>query len=253
MNYSNGIPDFIDLENSSNYIDSIDSFMDADGHYYIILRIYGPGIDLKLNTDEPIKTINLDPINSFVVPNYRGFNMFFSMCDVSMYIENLLYVKKLKKVENLDKSYLYDDDDSLVINSIYFGTNTKNQFNDSLNNKKYYNNIGVYYLRGSHLDVNYPDNVIVDVYDNKILLSQISSSNGDGANNLCDSLLFVSQNRIENKSDQYISYMTTVPYTYKKLKYNNTIISSGLLSLKNSDYINTNSGSSAFSKCYTLN
>lgn len=229
--------------------------MDADDHDYIIFRIYGPGIDLKLNTDEPIETINLDPINQFVVPNYRGFNMFFSMCDVSMYIENLLYVKKLKKVKYLNEPYLYDDDDSLVINSIYFGTNTKNQFNDSLNNKKCYNNIGVYYLRGSHCDVNYPDNTIVDVYDNKILLSQISSSYGEveGANNLCDSLLFVSQNLIENKSDQYISYMTTVPYTYKKFNYSDTIISSGLLSLKNSDYINTNSGSSAFSKCYTLN
>ena len=175
------------------------------------------------------------------------------MCDVSMYIENLLYVKKLKKVKYLDSPYWYDEDDTLLINSIYFGTNTKNQFNDSLNNKKCYNNIGAYYVRGSHYDYYYPDNVIVDVYDNKILLSQIPSSYGEGedANSLCDSLLFVSQNIIENKSDQYISYMTTVPYTYKK--FSDTIISSGLLSLKNSDYINTNSGSSAFSKCYTLN
>lgn len=252
MNRSSGIPGFIDLENSSNYIDGINSFMDADGHVYIILRIYGPGIDLKLNTDEPIETINLDPINQFVVPNYRGFNMFFGMCDVSMYIENLLYVKKLKKVENLDKPYWYKDNDNLVINSIYFGTNTKNQFNDSLNNKKCYNNIGAYYIEFS--GYSYPGNAIVDVYDNKILLSQISSSNGEeeDANNLCDSLLFVSQNLIENKSDQYISYMTTVPYIYDKFNSGFTL-SSGLLSLKNSDYINVNGGSSAFSKCYTLN
>lgn len=253
INYSAGIPSFIDLENSNNYIDGIYSFMDADGHVYIIFRIYGPGIDLKLNTDEPIKTINLDPINQFVVPNYRGFNMFFSMCDVSMYIENLLYVKKLKKVKNLDKPYSYNYNDNLVINSIYFGTNTKNQFNDSLNNKKCYNNIGAYYLRGSSYAYNYPYDAIVDVYDNKILLLQISSGDEKGTNNLCDSLLFVSQNYIENKSDQYISYMTTVPYTYDKFNDTDTIISSGLLSLKNSDYINTNSGSSAFSKCYTLN
>lgn len=226
--------------------------MDADGHVYIILRIYGPGIDLKLNTDEPIKTVNLKPINQFVVPNYRGFNMFFSMCDVSMYIENLLYVKKLKKVKNLDKPYWYKDNDSLVINSIYFGTNTKNQFNDSLNNKKCYNNIGAYYISGSYYEDHYPNNVIVDVYDNKILLLQQFTSDGGGANNLCDSLLFVSQNLIENKSDQYISYMTTVPYIYDKFESGFTV-SSGLLSLKNSDYINTNSGSSAFSKCYTLN
>lgn len=227
--------------------------MDADGHDYIIFCIYGPGIDLKLNTDEPIETINLDPINQFVVPNYRGFNMFFGMCDVSMYIENLLYVKKLKKVENLDKPYLYTEDDNLVINSIYFGTNTKNQFNDSLNNKKCYNNIGAYYLSGSYDDSAYPDNAIVDVCDNKILLQNFNfGGEGGGANNLCDSLLFVSQNYIENKSDQYISYMTTVPYIYDKFESGFTV-SSGLLSLKNSDYINTNSGSSAFSKCYTLN
>ena len=247
-----GVTDFHDLENSSNYIDGIADFVDADGHDYIIFRIYGPGIDLKLNTDEPIETINLDPINQFVVPNYRGFNMFFGMCDVSMYIDNLLYVKKLKKVKYLDGPYWYDDEDNLVINSIYFGTNTKNQFNDSLNNKKCYNNIGVYYIGGSHYDSSYPDNVLVDVYDNKILLSQISRGDGNGANNLCDSLLFVSQNLIENKSDQYISYMTTVPYIYDKFESGFTV-SSGLLSLKNSDYINTNSGSSAFSKCYTLN
>ena len=179
--------------------------------------------------------------------------MFFSMCDVSMYIENLLYVKKLKKVKNLDKPYSYNYNDNLVINSIYFGTNTKNQFNDSLNNKKCYNNIGAYYLRGSSYAYNYPYDAIVDVYDNKILLLQISSGDEKGTNNLCDSLLFVSQNYIENKSDQYISYMTTVPYTYDKFNDTDTIISSGLLSLKNSDYINTNSGSSAFSKCYTLN
>ena len=178
--------------------------------------------------------------------------MFFSMCDVSMYIENLLYVKKLKKVNDLDKPYLYDYNDNLVINSIYFGTNTKNQFNDSLNNKKCYNNIGVYYTKSSNYAHGYPNDTIVDVYDNKILLFQISNPNGKGVNNLCDSLLFVSQNLIENKSDQYISYMTTVPYTYDKFE-NGFTISSGLLSLKNSDYINTNSGSSAFSKCYTLN
>lgn len=176
------------------------------------------------------------------------------MCDVSMYIENLLYVKKLKKLKNLVEPYWYDYNDNLVINSIYFGTNTKNQFNDSLNNKKCYNNIGAYYLSGSYYDSSYPDNVLVDMYDNKILLLQIhSDGDGEGANNLCDSLLFVSQNLIENKSDQYISYMTTVPYTYKKFNYSDTIISSGLLSLKNSDYINVNGGSSAFSKCYTLN
>lgn len=46
--------------------------------------------------------------------------------------------------------------------------------------------------------------------------------------------------------------MTTVPYTYDKFE-NGFTVSSGLLSLKNSDYINVNSGSSAFSKCYTLN
>lgn len=246
-------PEFYDLENSSNYIGNIADFVDSDGHDYIIFRIYGPGIDLKLNTDEPIETINLDPINQFVVPNYRGFNMFFGMCDVSMYIENLLYVKKLKKIDNLGTPYYYNPDDTLLINSIYFGTNTKNQFNDSLNNKKCYNNIGAYYVSGSYYNNRYPENILVDVYDNKILLLQPSGFGMQGVNNLCDSLSFVSQNLIENKSDQYISYMTTVPYTYYKFNDSNTIISSGLLSLKNSDYINTNSGSSAFSKCYTLN
>ena len=107
-------------------------------------------------------------------------------------------------------------------------------------------------MGGSYYDSSYPNNVLVDGYDNKILLLQISSGSGEGANNLCDSLLFVSQNLIENKSDRYISYMTTVPYTYDKFE-NGFTLSSGLLSLKNSDYINTNSGSSAFSKCYTLN
>lgn len=246
-------PEFYDLENSSNYIGNIADFVDSDGHDYIIFRIYGPGIDLKLNTDEPIETINLDPINQFVVPNYRGFNMFFGMCDVSMYIENLLYVKKLKKIDNLGTPYYYNPDDTLLINSIYFGTNTKNQFNDSLNNKKCYNNIGAYYVSGPYYNNRYPENILVDVYDNKILLLQPSGFGMQGVNNLCDSLSFVSQNLIENKSDQYISYMTTVPYTYYKFNDSNTIISSGLLSLKNSDYINTNSGSSAFSKCYTLN
>ena len=46
--------------------------------------------------------------------------------------------------------------------------------------------------------------------------------------------------------------MTTVPYTYYETS-SGYMVSSGLLSLKNSDYINVNGGSSAFSKCYTLN
>ena len=57
----------------------------------ILMEVYGEGIDIKLHMPDNVDEENTETtIPKAIIPNYRGFNMFFNMGDAPMYIDNLL-------------------------------------------------------------------------------------------------------------------------------------------------------------------
>lgn len=195
----------------------------------ILMQVYGEGIDIKLHIPDNVDEENTETtIPKAIIPNYRGFNMFFNMGDAPMYIDNLLL----------------QTDFSFTGCELCFSKDIKKQFNNTIGNK--YRITGIdYYVDSSSshgpsiqgIDINGNGNITIktDMITNAYL----------------DSCYFFKKNDL-------LQDPLSIPYSVKTPSYiyydkNNDHYISGLLSLTNGKQIGINYDFSEFSKCYTLN
>lgn len=199
----------------------------------IIMRVYGEGIDIKLHAPDNIQNNNKITISSNVVPNYRGFNMFFNMGNESMYIENLLLQPDFQ-----NKGF-----------ELCFSRDVKKQFDNTTDNKYKITDVYTYVTDSNHYGP-FPNQQFLNIDKN----CNIIIKNNMYYNNVrkLDSCYFFNKLAIMPNPD-------SIPYSvlasgYKYGKSNSyTQYTSGLLSLTNGSQIGVDCDFSAFSKCYTLN
>lgn len=200
----------------------------------IIMHVYGEGIDIKLHAPDDIQNNNEITIRSYVVPNYRGFNMFFNMGNESMYIENLLLQHNFQNTDF----------------ELCFSRDVKKQFDNITDNKYKTTNVYTYVTDSSHYGP-FPNNQQLNIDKNCNII--ITSGQYNNVRML-DSCYFFNRSSIIPNPDSIPYSVLASGYTkgdssqYGGIKY-----TSGLLSLTNGSQIGVDCDFSAFSKCYTLN
>ena len=200
----------------------------------VLMRVYGEGIDIKLHAPDNIQNNNKITISSNVVPNYRGFNMFFNMGNESMYIENLL-LQPAFQTQGFE---------------LCFSRDIKKQFNNITDNKYKITDVYTYVTDSSHYGP-FPSQQSLNIDKNCNII--IKNSMSYNVREL-DSCYFFNYLQIIPNPD-------SIPYSVLASGYTNgnsneggsTKYTSGLLSLTNGSQIGVNCDFSAFSKCYTLN
>lgn len=196
----------------------------------ILMQVYGEGIDIKLHMPDNVDEENTETtIPKAIIPNYRGFNMFFNMGDAPMYIDNLL----------LQTDFYFTRCCELC-----FSKDIKKQFNNTIDNKYKITNIGYYVNNSLHTGpsiqgININGNYNITIKKNMIPTVYL------------DSYYFF-------KRDDLLQDPLSIPYSVKTPSYifyegSDNSYCSGLLSLTNGKQIGINYDFSEFSKCYTLN
>lgn len=196
----------------------------------ILMQVYGEGIDIKLHMPDNVDKENTEiTIPKAIIPNYRGFNMFFNMGDAPMYIDNLL----------LQTDFSFTDSCELC-----FSKDIKKQFNNTIDNKYKIANIDYYVDTSSHIGpsiqgININGNCNITIKKNIIPATY------------SDSCYFF-------KGNDLLQDPLSIPYSVKTPSYiyhndGRDFYISGLLSLTNGQQIGINYDFSEFSKCYTLN
>ena len=195
----------------------------------ILMQVYGEGIDIKLHMPDNVDEENTETtIPKAIIPNYRGFNMFFNMGDAPMYIDNLLL----------------QNDFSLSYYELCFSKDIKKQFNNTTDNK--YKITGIdYYVNGSSNTG--PNMGGININGN----CNITIKKGIANSAWSDSCYFF-------KANDLLQDPLSIPYSVKTPSYiyhvdDHNFYVSGLLSLTNGQQIGINYDFSEFSKCYTLN
>lgn len=195
----------------------------------ILMQVYGEGIDIKLHMPDNVDEENTETtIPKAIIPNYRGFNMFFNMGDAPMYIDNLLL----------------QNDFSLSYYELCFSKDIKKQFNNTTDNKYKIADIDYYVNDSSH---NGPNIWGININGN----CNITIKKNMTASAWSDSCYFF------NTKD-LLQDPLSIPYSVKTPSYifhkdDNSFYCSGLLSLTNGQQIGINYDFSEFSKCYTIN
>lgn len=195
----------------------------------ILMLVYGEGIDIKLHMPDNVDEENTEiTIPKAIIPNYRGFNMFFNMCDAPMYIDNLLL----------------QNDFSNTGYELCFSKDIKKQFNNTTDNK--YKITGIdYYVNNSSSEGPNIGGININGNCNITIKKDITASV------LSDSCYFF-------KANDLLQDPLSIPYSVKTPSYifhedYHNVYISGLLSLTNGKQIGINYDFSEFSKCYTLN
>ncbi len=194
----------------------------------ILMQVYGEGIDIKLHMPDNVEENTETTIPKAIIPNYRGFNMFFNIGDAPMYIDNLLL----------------QNDFSLSGCELCFSKDIKKQFNNTTDNK--YKITGIdYYVNTS--SSNGPSIGGININGN----CNITIKKDTSASVWSDSYYFFKENDL-------LQDPLSIPYSVKTPSYifhegNNNSYCSGLLSLTNGQQIGINYDFSEFSKCYTIN
>lgn len=195
----------------------------------ILMCVYGEGIDIKLHMPDNVDEKNTETtIPKAIIPNYRGFNMFFNMGDAPMYIDNLLL--------QTDFSYTGCE--------LYFSKDIKKQFNNTIGNKYKITGIDHYVSDSSHRGPS-----IQGIYINGN--GNITIKRDMITDVLLDSCYFFKVNDLL-QDPLSIPYSVKTP-SYIYYEYDNDFYCSGLLSLTNGKQIGIDYDFSEFSKCYTLN
>ena len=195
----------------------------------ILMCVYGEGIDIKLHMPDNVDEKNTETtIPKAIIPNYRGFNMFFNMGDAPMYIDNLLL--------QTDFSYTGCE--------LYFSKDIKKQFNNTIGNKYKITGIDHYVSDSSHRGPS-----IQGIYINGN--GNITIKRDMITDVLLDSCYFFKVNDLP-QDPLSIPYSVKTP-SYIYYEYDNDFYCSGLLSLTNGKQIGIDYDFSEFSKCYTLN
>ena len=195
----------------------------------ILMQVYGEGIDIKLHMPDNVDEENTETtIPKAIIPNYRGFNMFFNMGDAPMYIDNLLL----------------QNDFSLSYYELCFSKDIKKQFNNTTDNKYKISVIDYYVNDSSHTG---PTRGGRNINGN----CNITIKKGIANSAWSDSCYFF-------KVDDLLQYPLSIPYSVKTPSYiyhldDYNFYSSGLLSLTNGQQIGIDYDFSEFSKCYTIN
>ena len=195
----------------------------------ILMQVYGEGIDIKLHMPDNVDEKNTEiTIPKAIIPNYRGFNMFFNMGDAPMYIDNLLL--------QTDFSYTGCE--------LYFSKDIKKQFNNTIGNKYKITGIDHYVSDSSHRGPS-----IQGIYINGN--GNITIKRDMITDVLLDSCYFF-------KVNDLLQDPLSIPYSVKTPSYiyyecDDDFYCSGLLSLTNGKQIGIDYDFSEFSKCYTLN
>ena len=195
----------------------------------ILMQVYGEGIDIKLHMPDNVDEENTETtIPKAIIPNYRGFNMFFNMGDAPMYIDNLLL----------------QSDFSLSGYELCFSKDIKKQFNNTTDNK--YKITGIdYYVNSS--SSNGPGIGGININGN----GNITIKKDMTASVLSDSCYFFKANDLLQDPLSIPYSVKTPSYIFNEGDYN--VYISGLLSLTNGKQIGIDYDFSEFSKCYTLN
>lgn len=195
----------------------------------ILMQVYGEGIDIKLHMPDNVDEENTETtIPKAIIPNYRGFNMFFNMGDAPMYIDNLL----------LQNAF------SLSGYELCFSKDIKKQFNNTTDNK--YKITGIdYYVNGSLS--NGPSIGGININGN----CNITIKKDFAASVQSDSCYFFKANDLLQDPLSIPYSVKTPSYIFHEGDYN--VYISGLLSLTNGKQIGIDYDFSEFSKCYTLN
>ena len=195
----------------------------------ILMQVYGEGIDIKLHMPDNVDEENIETtIPKAIIPNYRGFNMFFNMGDAPMYIDNLLL----------------QTDFSNTGYELCFSKDIKKQFDNTTSNK--YRITGIdYYVNDSSHDG--PSMCGININGNY----NITIKKDMPTSVLSDSYYFFKANDLL-QSPLSIPYSVKTP-SYIKHEDSHRFYNSGLLSLTNGQQIGINYDFSEFSKCYTLN
>lgn len=195
----------------------------------ILMQVYGEGIDIKLHMPDNVDEENTETtIPKAIIPNYRGFNMFFNMGDAPMYIDNLLL----------------QNDFSLRGYELCFSKDIKKQFNNTTDNK--YKITGIdYYVNSSSSKGPSIGGININGNCNITIKKDMTASV------LSDSCYFFKENDL-------LQDPLSIPYSVKTPSYifygdDHDVYTSGLLSLTNGKQIGINYDFSEFSKCYTIN
>ena len=195
----------------------------------ILMQVYGEGIDIKLHMPDNVDEENTETtIPKAIIPNYRGFNMFFNMGDAPMYIDNLLL----------------QNDFSLSGYELCFSKDIKKQFNNTTDNKYKITGIDYYVDSSSNTGPNI-GGININGNDNITIKKDMAASVWS------DSCYFF-------KANDLLQDPLSIPYSVKTPSYifyegDDNFYCSGLLSLTNGKQIGINYDFSEFSKCYTLN